>query len=65
MNTTFEQLRTEGVPTTDACALIGRARATHYRHLQPPVHGPAPARASPDSAVVMGCVTPSPAQEGF
>jgi len=49
MTTTFEQLRTEGVPTKDACALIGRARATHYRRLQPPVHGPAPARASPDN----------------
>ncbi len=49
LNTTFEQPRTEGVPTKDACALIGRARATHYRRLQPPVHGPAPARASPDN----------------
>jgi len=47
---TFEQLRIEGVPTKDACALIGRARATHYRHLQPPVRGPAPARASPTTA---------------
>ena len=49
MNTTFEQLHTVGVPTTDACVLIGRARATHYRHRQPPVHGPAPARVVPDN----------------
>ena len=47
MNTAFARLRTAGVATKDACALIGRSRATHYRHLQPPVHGPAPARASP------------------
>jgi len=40
---TFEQLRIEGVRTKDACALIGRACASHYRHLQPPVRGPAPA----------------------
>ncbi len=32
------------MPTKDACALIGRARATHYRRLQPPVRGPAPVR---------------------
>ncbi len=50
MNTTFDQLRIEGAPTKDACVLIGRARATHYRHLQPPVRGPAPARASPTTA---------------
>ena len=49
MNTTFAELSTAGVPTKDACALIGRSRATHYRHRQPPVHGPAPARASPDT----------------
>jgi len=49
MNTTFQQLHTLGMPTKDACALIGRSRATHYRHLQPPVHGPAPARVVPDN----------------
>ncbi len=49
MNTAFVQLRSAGVATKDACALIGRSRATHYRHLQPPAHGPAPARASPDN----------------
>ncbi len=49
MNTTFEQLHTVGVPTKDACALIGRSRATHYRDLQPPVHGPALVRVVPDN----------------
>ncbi len=49
MSTTFDQLRHQGVATRDACALIGRARATHYRHLRPPVHGPAPARVVPDN----------------
>jgi len=49
MNTTFQQLHTVGVPIKDACALIGRSRATHYRHRQPPVHGPAPARVVPDN----------------
>ena len=49
MNTTFQQLHTVGVPTKDACALIGRSRATHYRDLQPPVHGPALARVVPDN----------------
>jgi len=49
MTTTFAQLHTVGVPTKDACALIGRSRATHYRHLRPSVHGPAPARVVPDN----------------
>ncbi len=49
MKTTFAELRTAGMATRDACALIGRSRATHYRHLQPPVHGPAPARVVPDN----------------
>ncbi len=49
MNTALAALRTEGVSTRDACALIGRSRATHYRRLQPPVHGPVPARAAPDN----------------
>ena len=49
MNTTFQQLHTVGMATRDACALIGRSRATHYRHRQPPVHGPAPARVVPDN----------------
>jgi len=31
MTTTFQQLHTVGVPIKDACALIGRSRATHYR----------------------------------
>jgi putative transposase len=49
MTTTFTELRTAGVATTHACALIGRSRATHYRHRRPPVHGPVPARVSPDN----------------
>jgi putative transposase len=32
-----------------ACELIGRARATHYRHLTPPMFGPRPARAAADN----------------
>jgi putative transposase len=34
-----------------ACELVGRARATHYRRLQPPVHGPKPRRGSPPNAM--------------
>ncbi len=49
MNTTFAELRTASVVTRDACAPIGRSRATHYRRLLPPVHGPAPARVAPDN----------------
>lgn len=44
MNTTFTQLRGIGIPIRRACALLGRARATHYRHARGPVHGPQPAR---------------------
>ncbi len=33
------------------CALVGRSRATHYRALQPPVHGPKPRRPSPPNAM--------------
>jgi transposase InsO family protein len=49
MNTTFGELRAAGVPTIGACALIGRSRATHYRHTRGPVHGPRPARSVPDN----------------
>jgi len=49
MTTTFAELRTAGMATRDACGLIGRSRATHYRHSRPSVHGPAPARASADN----------------
>jgi putative transposase len=45
MNDTFTELRAASVPISQACALVGRARATHYRHARAPVHGPRPARA--------------------
>ena len=32
MSTTFGELREVGVPVRRACELVGRARATHYRH---------------------------------
>jgi transposase InsO family protein len=47
MNTTFAGLRAAGVPTRRACVLTGRARATHYRHVRGPVHGPRMPRAVP------------------
>jgi putative transposase len=49
VNATFGELRAAGVPTIGACALIGRSRATHYRHAQGPLHGPRPARSVPDN----------------
>ena len=45
MSTTFVELCDVGLPVRTACALIGRARATHYRHVRGPVLGPKPARA--------------------
>ena len=50
MSTAFTELRAAEVPITRACVLLGRARATHYRHAQGPVHGPRPARVVPDNA---------------
>jgi putative transposase len=50
MSTTFSQLREVGVPVRRACELVGRARATHYRHARGPVHGPRPARAPAGNA---------------
>ena len=44
MSCTFAGLRAEGVPTRRACVLVGRARATHYRHTRGPLHGPRQAR---------------------
>lgn len=50
MNHTFTELRATAVPVKRACALLGRARATHYRHARGPVHGgPRPARVVPDN----------------
>ena len=50
MSTAFTELRAAEVPITRACVLLGRARATHARHAQGPVHGPRPARVVPDNA---------------
>jgi putative transposase len=47
MSDTFAGLRDAGVPARRACALIGRSRATHYRHARGPVHGPRRQRAVP------------------
>lgn len=46
MSATFDELRQVGVAISTCCALIGRSRATHYRHLAPPVQGPKQARAA-------------------
>ena len=40
MDETFTALTARGLPVTAACRLVGRARASHYRHVRPPVHGP-------------------------
>lgn len=49
MTATFTELRAVAVPIKGSCALLGRARATHYRHARGPVHGPRPARVVPDN----------------
>ena len=49
MSTAFTELRAVPVPVTHACALLGRARATHYRHARGRLHGPRPARSLPDN----------------
>ncbi len=49
MTAAFTELRAIEVPVRRACTLIGRARATHYRHRLPPVQGPGQARAAPDN----------------
>jgi transposase InsO family protein len=49
VNAAFAELRDAGVPIRRACGLIGRARATHYRHARGPQHGPREARAVPDN----------------
>ncbi len=40
----FTSLTRAGTPVSAACALLGRSRATHYRRVRPPVHGPRPRR---------------------
>jgi len=49
LTTTFTALRSAGVTTKGACALIGRPRASHYRHLAGPVLGPRAPRTVPDN----------------
>ena len=44
MDETFAALTGAGLPVTAACRLVGRPRASHYRHVRPPVQGP---RAAP------------------
>ena len=46
----FDELA-EVTCTRQAAALLGRARATHYRRNQPPVLGPKPARPAPANAL--------------
>jgi len=33
MSAAFAELRAAAVPVKGACVLVGRARATHYRHI--------------------------------
>jgi putative transposase len=49
LSVAFSELRAAGVTTKSACALIGRPRASHYRHLLGPVQGPKPRREVPDN----------------
>jgi putative transposase len=49
MSTTVTELRDAGLAVSASCELVGRSRATHYRHARPPVHGPAEARRVPDN----------------
>ena len=49
LTTAFAELRGAELTTKAACALIGRSRASHYRHLPGPVHGPKPRRLVPDN----------------
>ena len=49
MTGAYEDLRALEVPIGRACTLIGRSRATHYRHLQAPVQGPRTPPTVPDN----------------
>jgi putative transposase len=47
MTGAYDDLRAVEVPIRRACTLIGRSRATHYRHLKAPVEGPSKPRTVP------------------
>ena len=49
MSATFTELRAAAVLISRSCALLGRARATHYGHARGPVHGLWPVRAVPEN----------------
>ena len=51
MDETFTALTGVGLPVTTACQLVGRARASHYRHALPPAQGPKPRRAPGSQAM--------------
>jgi putative transposase len=56
MSAAFGELRAVGVRTKAACGLIGRSRASHYRHLLGPVHGPRPPRKVPGNGQALTVV---------
>lgn len=56
MNTAFTELRDAGVSVTASCELIGRSRATHYRHTRPPVQGPKRPRPAPANGQALSAV---------
>jgi hypothetical protein len=69
MTGAYDDLRAVEVPIRRACTLIGRSRATHYRHLRGPVEGPSKPRTVPDNgqalsaterARVLGVIGESP-----
>ena len=41
----------EAVGTTKACSLTGRSKATHYRAMAGPIHGPPAPRPTPSNAL--------------
>jgi hypothetical protein len=47
MTVAFAELLVAAAPIKRACVLVGRARATHYRHARGPRHGPRQARVVP------------------
>jgi hypothetical protein len=49
----FAELRGAQVTTKAACVLIGRPRASHYRHLVGPVHGQKELGWSPENGQVL------------